>query len=160
MEREVIACLREMIKESRLRRMNKFVQHGDTSCLVHTVGVVYCALYLADKMHISVNKRELIRGGILHDYFLYDWHDGKPERRIHGFTHAGISLRNAERDFELTARERDIIKKHMFPLTVVPPVYREGWLICIADKICAVRESLGKEPYPEIKKMIGRQKNT
>lgn len=158
MDREVIYCLREMIKSSRLHRMLEFYQHGDTECLAHTLGVVYCALAIAKRMHIKINKRDLIRGGILHDYFLYDWHDGKPERRIHGFTHPGRALKNAEEDFELTDRERDIIKKHMFPLTVVPPMYREGWLICLADKICACRETFGRNSYPEIKKMMKRQR--
>ncbi|MBR0366230.1 MAG: HD domain-containing protein [Clostridia bacterium] len=156
MEREVIGCLREMMKCSRLSDMLTLKQHGDTECLAHTIAVVYCALDIASKLNIPINKRQLIRGGILHDYFLYDWHDGRPERRIHGFTHPYKALRNAEEDFELTEIERDIIKKHMFPLTVVPPKYREAWLICIADKICALKETAGRGIYPEIRKMIYR----
>ena len=157
MEKEVINCIREMIRSSRLSRMAEFCQHGDTSCLAHTVAVVYCALEIADRLHIKVNRRELIRGGILHDYFLYDWHDGKKERKIHGFTHPGLALKNAEEDFDLTDRERDIIKKHMFPLTIAPPKYREAWLICIADKVCAVREAVKTSSYPEIRRMVKRQ---
>ena len=156
MEREVIGCMREMMKDSRLSGMIEHMQHGDTPCLAHTVAVVYCALDIAKRLGIQINKRELIRGGILHDYFLYDWHDGRPERRIHGFTHPGKALKNAETDFDLTDRERDIIKKHMFPLTAVPPKYREAWLICIADKICAIKETTGRGVYPEIKRMIRR----
>lgn len=158
MDREVISCLREMIKGSRLSQMLEFYQHGNTECLAHTLGVVYCALDIAKKLHIDVNKRELIRGGILHDYFLYDWHDGKMERKIHGFTHPSKALKNAEADFNLTSREKDIIKKHMFPLTVIPPLHIEGWLICAADKICACREAFSRDTYPEIKKMMKRQK--
>lgn len=156
MEREVIGCIREMMKSSRLNDMIDFKQHGDTECLAHTIAVVYCALDIANRFNIPVNKKQLIRGGILHDYFLYDWHDGKPERRIHGFTHPKKALKNAEEDFELTEIERDIIKKHMFPLTIIPPKYREAWLICIADKLCALKETAGREIYPEIKKMIYR----
>ena len=157
MEREVINCIREMSRSSRLGRMAEFCQHGDTNCLAHTVAVVYCALRIADRLHIDVNRRELIRGGILHDYFLYDWHDGKKERKVHGFTHPGLALKNAEEDFDLTEREKDIIKKHMFPLTVVPPKFREAWLICVADKVCAVKEAVKLSTYPEIKRMIKRQ---
>ncbi len=159
MEREVILCLREMLGASRLNIMLELNQHGNTKCLCHTLAVVYCALDMAKRMHIDINKRELIRGGILHDYFLYDWHDGKRERRIHGFTHPSIALKNAEQDFELSKRERDIIKKHMFPLTVIPPVTKESWLICIADKICALRETFGSDVYPEVSRMVHRQKD-
>lgn len=138
-------------------KMMEFYQHGDTECLAHTVGVVYCALYLAKKLHININKRDLIRGGILHDYFLYDWHEKRKGKNIHGFTHPASALKNAENDFELTEREKDIIKKHMFPLTVIPPKFAESWLICIADKICACRETAGGDIYPQIKRMMKRQ---
>lgn len=157
MEREVILCLREMMGTSRFHMMIELTQHGDTKCLWHTLAVVYCALAIAKRFRIPVKKRELIRGGILHDYFLYDWHDGKMKRKIHGFTHPGIALKNAEQDFELNDRERDIIKKHMFPLTVIPPKSREAWLICIADKICACREAFGKDMYPSVSRMVSRQ---
>lgn len=157
MERQVILCLRNLFGNTEIGKMMTFNQHGDTSCLEHTVAVVYCSLAIAKRLGIKVNKKELIRAGILHDYFLYDWHDGKKERRIHGFTHPGIALRNAEDHLELTSRERDVIKKHMFPLTGMPPRYRESWLICMADKICACREAFSRNAYPEIKKMVRRQ---
>mgnify|MGYP002534329667 CR=1 FL=1 len=158
MNREVIICLREMFCNSRLNMMMDFTQHGDTSTLAHTIAVVYCALAIAKILHLRVNKRELIRGGILHDYFLYDWHDGEKGRKIHGFTHPSSALMNAEYDFILSNRERDIIGKHMFPLTVKPPKFREAWLICLADKVCACKEALNRDAYPEIKRMAERQR--
>ncbi len=42
----------------------------------------------------------------------------------------------------MTARERDIIKKHMWPLTVVPPMCREAWIVTTADKYCSLMETL------------------
>ena len=159
MDREVIIGLRELFCNSRLKMLMDFTQHGDTTCLAHTIAVVYCALAIARLLRLRVNKRELIRGGILHDYFLYDWHDGEKERRIHGFTHPRLALENAENDFLLSRRERDIIRKHMFPLTVKPPAYREAWLICLADKICACREAVRRDAYPQIRRMAERQHN-
>lgn len=44
-------------------------------------------------------------------------------------------------DFALNAVERDVIARHMFPLNLTPPRYRESILVCIADKICAVYET-------------------
>lgn len=158
MEREVILCIRDMMKQSRLKKMNEFIQHGNTTCLSHTVAVVYCALSIAEKFHIKIDKRTLVRGGILHDYFLYDWHDGRNERKIHGFTHPAYALRNADKDFNLNDKERDIIKKHMFPLTVIPPACKEAWLVCLADKICACYETGKKNAYPSILRMILREK--
>ena len=38
--------------------------------------------------------------------------------------------------------EKDIIKKHMWPLTIVPPVCREAWIVTMADKYCSLMETL------------------
>ena len=32
------------------------------------------------------------------------------------------------------------IKRHMWPLTFVPPRYAEGYIVSFADKYCATRE--------------------
>ena len=50
--------------------------------------------------------------------------------------------KQALKEFELTEHEIDIIMKHMFPLTLRPPRYREAVLVCIADKICAWGETI------------------
>lgn len=85
-----------------------------------------------------------MRGALLHDYFLYDWHipDEVNPHRLHGFYHPGVALRNAIRDYELTELEKDIIKKHMWPLTVVPPGCREAWIVTMADKWCSLLETI------------------
>ena len=62
-----------------------------------------------------------------------------------------ISRENARRVFELSEVERDIIRKHLFPLTPVPPRYREGWLVVLADKVCSVYEFFRKDAYRGIK---------
>ena len=36
----------------------------------------------------------------------------------------------------------DIIRKHMWPMTVVPPRCREAWLVCLADKYASTLETL------------------
>ena len=43
---------------------------------------------------------------------------------------------------ELTRREENIISRHMFPLNIVPPMCKEAWLVCLADKICASKETI------------------
>ena len=38
--------------------------------------------------------------------------------------------------------EEDIIGKHMWPLTAPLPYYKESYMVSLADKICAVCETL------------------
>lgn len=79
---------------------------------------------------------------MLHDLFLYDWRKKQPEhKRFHGFRHPRIALNNASKLFDLNEKEKDIILKHMWPITIIPPKYIEGYIITLTDKYCALEES-------------------
>lgn len=142
------------LMSSRIEAAAESIQHGDTSCLLHMIAVAYYSDRIAEKMGIKKNRNELVTGALLHDYFLYDWHDGKKERRIHGFTHPGIALKNASEDFSLNSVERDIIKKHMFPLTPVPPRYTVSWIVCFVDKACSLYETFRRNTYPSMNRQL------
>lgn len=131
-----------------------YIQHGGTSCMRHTVAVAYYSYMLAKKLGINCNKDELIRGALLHDYFLYDWHEKGAGEGLHGFTHARTALRNASRDFPLTDTEKNIIKRHMFPLTPIPPSTVEGWIVCLVDKVCSTYEVFASKPYEKLIKTL------
>lgn len=126
---------------SRFSQMERFRQHGGVSVCQHCIAVAYLSCRIACRLHIPVDFRSLIRGALLHDYFLYDWHDPDPRHRLHGLRHSGFALRNAQADFSLTPREANIIARHMFPLNPAPPTCREAWIVCLADKICAALET-------------------
>ena len=89
----------------------------------------------------KIDEPSLIRGALLHDYFLYDWHDKKARVNPHGYLHPGIALKNASEIFDLNKTEKDIIKHHMFPLTLCPPLTKEGFCVTIADKYCSLYET-------------------
>lgn len=144
-ETEVVALVerngRLILQSAGMEQEKGYIQHGAVSCYLHSFFVAYMSVWLAKRFRIRIHLRSLVRGALLHDYFLYDWHIKDPNRKAHGFSHATAALRNAERDFALNAVERDIIARHMFPLNLTPPRYRESILVCIADKICAVYET-------------------
>lgn len=135
---------KEILKSDNFKNTQEHIQHGSMSVRRHSINVARYSLLFSKKLRIPCNTDELIRGALLHDYFLYDWHDKNHIEiaRLHGFYHPGIALRNAGKEYKLTARERDIIKKHMWPMTVVPPRCREAWLVTAADKYCSALETL------------------
>ena len=143
---EVSAEAARLEREGRLGLCHEFVQHGDVSVYEHVVAVAAESCRMADALArhgIAVDRSSLVRGALLHDYFLYDWHDPDPSHRLHGFRHPFFALRNAEDDFTLDERERNIIVRHMFPLVPVSPTCREAWIVCGADKLVALCETLG-----------------
>ena len=82
-------------------------------------------------------------------FYLYDWHKRSSFRglrrlfEMHGFAHPGSACVNAERCFAITRKEQNIISSHMWPLTFRHvPTCREAVIVCLADKYCAVLESM------------------
>jgi len=134
----------DILVSEKFQSTRDHVQHGSIPVHRHCIDVAKQSLLISKFLHIPVNEKEMIRGALLHDYFLYDWHDKSRDdyKTLHGFYHPGIALENADKDYNLTEREKDIIKKHMWPLTVKPPVYREGWIVTMADKYCSTLETL------------------
>lgn len=136
-----LAQVRDILENPQVRSMANYTQHGSTSCLRHSINVSYLS-YLYCKEH-GGNARAAARGGLLHDLFLYDWHFHAKEtgEHFHGFTHPRRALENASRLFQLTDQEKNIILRHMWPLTVVPPRCREGYVVTMFDKYCSLMET-------------------
>jgi uncharacterized protein len=141
-------CAREILSSQTVQKMKQYPQHGSTNALCHMVAVAWkaysIAVSLEHKYGIAFDRRSIIRGALLHDLFLYDWHDPNNGHKLHGFSHPYTALKNAERHFFLNGKERNIIKRHMFPFTPIPPRYRESLLVSYADKICSTKETLAR----------------
>ena len=68
-------AIRTLEKEGRLTMEKSYIQHGSTSVYEHSVKVAYTSLYFARRFRLNIDEKSLIRGALLHDYFLYDWHE-------------------------------------------------------------------------------------
>ncbi len=143
-QRQIERYASDILKSPNFRMTRRHIQHGNVTVNEHVRDVARYSLALSDWLHIRCSRRELIRGALLHDYFLYDWHepDAENPHKLHGFYHPGKALQNAAREYKLTFREKEIIRKHMWPLTVVPPMCREAWIVTAADKWCSTMETL------------------
>ena len=139
--RDAEQLVEEMAKDPRVLRMKSFTQHGKVSTYEHSLSVARMSLRLAKGLRLNVDREEMVRGALLHDYYLYDWHSRGD--KLHGYHHPDIAARQADEDFSLTSKERDIIRTHMWPLTFLHvPSSKEAVIVCIADKICSSKETL------------------
>lgn len=141
---------RDVLEHEHMTIERTCYQHGNVTTFAHSIRVACLAVWMADRAHLwhRVDLGSLIRAALLHDYFLYDWHDwDNGEHRLHGFTHGDAALRNALRDFRLNAIERDSIARHMFPMTPIPPRFLEGYLVTLADKWSATLETCSPDRF-------------
>ena len=126
----LIPGVNEILQHELFLSMRSYRHHGTVSCLDHSLLVAARAFVMAEGSGADVVA--VSRAALLHDFYLYDWHTDSPG--LHGFKHPYIALSNAEKYFSLSRVERDAIKRHMWPLTPVPPRYRESLIVSIADK--------------------------
>jgi len=133
--------VKDLLENELVLKMKEYMQHGTTTTFQHCVNVSYYNYIIC--RFFGLDARAGARAGLLHDFFLYDWHTHTRETGdyFHGMTHPKAALKNACRHFELTPREKDIILKHMFPLTITPPRYRETVVIVFVDKYCGLIET-------------------
>lgn len=136
--REYLECVRDLIDHELVRSMKEYIQHSDIDCFEHSLYVSFSSFRLCK--WLGFDYRSAARGAMLHDFFLYDWHQSKPYEGWHGIMHPRIALENGNRHFQLNKREQDVIRKHMWPLTLTPPRYKEAWMVMLVDKYCALME--------------------
>ena len=151
-----LEVINDVLKEPEIHKMDNFIQHGNITTLSHCIAVAYNSYVMALNSPFKVNLKSVIRGAMLHDFFLYDWHDKNKGFRWHGFKHPKIALNNAKKFFDLNNIEKDIILRHMWPLTVIPPKYLESFIVSIADKTVSVLETfkLFKNKFQMINKKL------
>lgn len=131
----------ELIGNEKVQSLSNYVQHKNISRLDHSLSVSYYSFRISK--FLGLDHASAARGGLLHDFYLYDWTDkDRPSKREHGFVHPKIALENATKHFDLNHREQDIIRKHMWPMTISLPKCREAWVIVMVDKYCACMEFL------------------
>ena len=137
---EFDSIIDDITSNTTVQKMKLFRQHYDTSCFDHCYEVAYYSYKICKKF--GFDSKSAARAGMLHDLFLYDWRKRQDDRKgLHAFTHPRTALENSLKIFDLNKKEQDIILKHMWPLTVIPPKYIEGFILSSVDKYCALKES-------------------
>jgi uncharacterized protein len=145
---------KDILQSLNMQYEKKLPMHSTVNVFKHSLSVAYYSVYLIKKHGWKVDVRSVIRGALLHDYFLYDWHQHEKCHRLHGFRHARFALRNAEREYQLNPIEKDIILKHMFPVNIKLPRYKESYIVDWADKVCAHYEIHRGEPKIDFSSLL------
>ena len=149
MSQTLSRILDDLERDGRYAQLKEYRQHGVHTVYDHSLNVARASLRMAERLPFRLDREALVRGALLHDYFLYDWHDNASWHRMHGFTHGLTAALNAVRDYrdDMNPVIVDSLIKHMFPLTASRPLFTEGWLISIADKVCASRETFTRKRF-------------
>ena len=136
----------------------KTFHHHLNSIYIHSVKVSYLSYKIGKALnnYFTVNLKDLARGSLLHDFFLYEWRkEILPMGKKHAFEHPKEAYRNSSKYISnITEIEKDIILKHMWPLSLRSPKYLETLIVILVDKLIASDEFfiefVSKKPRPVI----------
>ena len=136
--KEFISIVGDLLEDPDVLSMREQPQHSKTmNCLDHSIYVAYLSFLISRKFKLDFVAAA--RGGLLHDLHLKNWDEEDDGiRRL--WRHPHYALENAAARYNLSNLEKDIIVKHMWPLTRPLPRHKESFVVSIADKICAISE--------------------
>lgn len=139
---EFYLAISDILSNKVVMSSDAIMHHSKTSCYRHMFNVAYYSYKMCK--FFKLDYVSAARGAMLHDLYLYTWHK---ERGVimgllkrHPWIHPKIALQNAVQNFDLNDIEKDIIAKHMWPVTIKFPKYAETFIVGIADKLCCVME--------------------
>lgn len=128
----IVAPILELEEFNRL----KFITHHGITRYDHSMRVAYLSYKVSKSLRLDY--KEVTEAALLHDFFLDEVnHESRIERLRH---HPECAVKNASKYFDLSDRQKDIIRTHMFPVTFTPPKYIESWIVDLVDDIAAVYE--------------------
>ena len=148
-------CVKDIIGCQQVQELRSITHHISTTRFQHCVNVSYYSYMVCRKFNL--NARSAARAGLLHDLFYYDrkqYNSEKSKYQLsHSANHAMQASANAAEITSITRLERDMIEKHMWPVTRPMPKYKETYIITIIDKYCAVLEFC----VPKIQRIVHRK---
>ena len=131
--------VKDIISNETIQSLRLYKHHYGSNRYEHSLSVAYNSYRICkflDLDHVSA-----ARAGLLHDLFLYDCENPETRPQNHIKEHPKVSLTNAEKLFVLNDMEKDIILKHMWPVTIRFPKYPESFVVTFVDKYSALKES-------------------
>ena len=138
--REFKEIIKDISENDNVSGLKDHEQHHHSTRFAHCEAVAFYTYLICKKYKLDYISAA--RGAMLHDFYFYNWRNKHVEgqKKFHLFRHPKIALQNAEDIFELNDMEKDIIVKHMWPITIIPPKFKEGYIVTLVDKYCATRD--------------------
>lgn len=155
--RAIYGIAEDILCHPDFKKTHQYIHHQNISCYEHAIHVALHVYFISKKLNHDVPSA--VRGALLHDFYLYDWHKGRPGNpnkiQLHGFRHPKIALEEANSRFHLNPLEKDIIYRHMWPLTFFRfPCKKETFWVTSLDKYCSIIETISKKRRNQIKNYV------
>lgn len=151
-EEQFLKIINPIITHEEYLKRKNYMHHENLSVYDHSMIVAYKSYKFAKKHNMDIESITI--GAILHDFYYKPWQENKEKKKffeMHGFVHAKEALENSKIYFptHLNPKIEDIILKHMFPLNIALPKYKESWVVTCMDKISSLDVLKHPKEYPK-----------
>lgn len=127
----------DILNNQEFDKLKLYPHHGITRH-EHCLRVAYYT-YLATKV-LHLKYIDATRAALLHDFFTDEVSELKAFSRYRN--HPKYALINSKKYYDINKLQENIILRHMFPITFIPPKYIESWIVDIIDDISAVYDKI------------------
>lgn len=143
-KREIFRMGGDIIRSRRFARAWMVDHHLDYNVAVHSLEVAGYALRIAkwcERHGIKVNEEDVVRACLLHDIGMTEARVKRTPAYRKAFLHPKESYKIARDEYGANKAQLDAIRRHMWPICIVPPTHLTGWIVMMADKASASREA-------------------
>lgn len=132
---EFSTLIQPILENKEYQKTKNIVHHGITR-MDHSIRVAYFSYRITKALRLDY--KETTEAAMLHDFFLDEVVEENSINKLR--RHPIYAIENAKKYFELSEKQVDIIKTHMFPITFTPPKYLESWIVDLVDDFAAIYE--------------------
>ncbi len=164
---EYYEIVKDILNHSEFLKRKDYIHHESCSVYEHCLAVSILSYLWAKKWNCDYKSAAI--GGLLHDFYDKPWqtknhklveHPRTKFFKQHGFIHASEAARNSYQYFPqlMNPKIENIIRRHMFPLNITPPRYKEGWIITLVDKYVSMDVLKTPKEWPKYLGMGKKEK--
>ncbi|MDD2489909.1 MAG: HD domain-containing protein [Bacilli bacterium] len=136
-DEQYLEIVEHILNNKKFNDLDHYFHHG-TSRLLHSQRVSYYSYKVAKKLGLDYETTAI--AGLLHDFYGETKGTSKLHHLYEEYSHPLKAAKNAETYFKVSPKIKNIIATHMFPWTLRPTKYIEGWIVNMVDKTVATYE--------------------
>ncbi len=151
-DKEYYKIIKDLYERKEVQTLDSIPHHDTGTRLEHSLNVSYKAYKIAKKHNLDY--KSTAKAGLLHDLYFNRIAECKTKiDKIKLLTngHPVDAIENASKFYELNKLEKDIIKTHMWPISIYMPKYKESFIVGYADKYCSFFDAKKKVKYKKDK---------
>ena len=146
-DKEYLFIIDNILENKEVQKL-RTIKHHNTTRMDHSLKVSYYSYKIAKTLRLDYE--DVARGGLLHDFYeeeISKCNKIKDKVLLFSTKHPDNAVTNATTHFDLSEKEINIIKTHMFPVDYKVPEYAESWIVSLVDKFLSVGEFSKKFGY-------------